>query len=91
MIIDSLLFAPWQYLFNVFNPETFKNLNDIQTYGDMLVRAFVILFLIIDFKKENLKYVIIACASAIFYPMLGIIIFALLYLEKQYNKADPLN
>ena len=88
MILNSLLFAPWALIFDIFNPEVFRNIGDIQEYGDYLVRLLTIVFLITDFQKEKLNYVILACISSLFYPLLGIIIFGLLYLEKQSEEAS---
>jgi hypothetical protein len=88
MIFNSLLFAPWTLVFDIFNPEIFRNIGDIQEYGDYLVRLLTIIFLITDFQKEKLNYVIVACISSLFYPFLGIIIFGLLYLEKQTEEAS---
>ena len=88
MILNSLLFAPWALVFDIFNPEVFRNIGDIQEYGDYLVRLLTIVFLIADFQKEKLNYVIISCISSLFYPLLGIIIFGLLYLEKQTEEAS---
>lgn len=83
MILNSLLFAPWALIFDIFNPTVFNNIGTIQEYGDYLVRLLTIIFLIADFHKEKLNYILVACISSLFYPLLGIIIFGLLYLEKQ--------
>ena len=88
MIFYSLLFAPWALIFDIFNPAVFKNIGDIQEYGDYMVRLLIIVFLIVDFKKEKLNYVMLACISSLFYPLLGIIIFGLLYLEKQTQASN---
>lgn len=88
MIFYSLLFAPWALIFDIFNPAVFQNIGDIQEYGDYMVRLLIIVFLIFDFKKEKLNYVMLACISSLFYPLLGIIIFGLLYLEKQTQASN---
>jgi len=92
MIISSLFGMPWIYvrhlIFDFNNPETFTLVDLIPKYIDYLIRFVVIILLIIDFKKENFKYIVITCIAAFFYPLLGIIIFSLLYLEKVNEKAS---
>jgi len=88
MIINAIIFFPWGYIIDVFDHQTFKNLDTFQTFGDYFVRLMTVLLLIIDFRKEKLPFMLLACVSSIFYPLLGIIIFSLLYLEKLKEKAS---
>lgn len=87
MLIHSVIFFPWMMILNVSNDRLFETVDDIQTYGDYFVKIITALLIFLDFKKEKLPYIAIACVSSLFYPFLGIVIFALLYLEKQ-NKAS---
>ncbi len=83
IIIDSIIFIPWGGILGFSDDKVFKNLDNVQTFGDYAIRVITLIFLIIDFKKANLKYVFLACISSLFYPLLGIIVFALLFLEKE--------
>ncbi len=86
-IIHSIVFLPWNMMgLDVFKPQTFEMLSNIQTYGDLSVKIITAVFIFIDFKKEKLPFMVLACISSLFYPFLGIVMFALLFLEKE-NKA----
>ena len=86
IIINSIIFAPWGFILDFSNNKTFESLAHFQNFGDYTIRVVTMIFLAIDFKKANLKYTFLACLSSLFYPLLGIIIFSLLFLEKE-NKA----
>ena len=85
LIIDSLFGKPWYYVRFLFlkNREYCDSesisminiINSIPDYVDYLFRIIVIILLIIDFKKHNLKGVVISCIAALFYPLLGITLY----------------
>jgi hypothetical protein len=89
LIVVSLFGMPWHYirywLFENYSQDSI--INSIPGYVDYLIRIIVIILLVIDFKKYNLKNVIISCISALFFPLLGIVIFAIMYLEKEKANA----
>ena len=60
----------------------------IPTIVEYVIRLIVIVLLIIDFKKNNLKNVILACISTLFFPLLGIVIFSILLIESERKKAN---
>lgn len=91
LIISSLFVIPWIYV-NVFmldslDRATYDLLQSIPNFVNYLIRLIVIALLIIDFRKENLKHVVLACIAALFYPLLGIVVFALLMLEKEKERV----
>lgn len=90
LIISSLFGMPWLYFrFLVFEklvPESI--VNSIPTIIDYLIRIVVIVLLIIDFKKYNLRNVVLTCIAALFFPLLGIVIFSILMLTDERNKAN---
>jgi hypothetical protein len=83
IIINSIIFAPWGFILDFSDDKVFENLGNFQTFGDYAIRVATMLFLAIDFKKANLNYAFLACLSSLFYPLLGIIVFSLLFLEKE--------
>jgi hypothetical protein len=89
LIIVSLFGIPWFYFRNWFfkdlHPDSF--IYSIPNIVDYLIRIIVIILLIMDYRKFKLKNVLISCISAFFYPLLGIVIFAILYLEKENANA----
>ena len=90
LIVISLFGMPWMYmrywLFESYSPDSL--VFRIPTYIDYLVRLVVIILLIIDFKKYNLKNVVISCIGALFFPLLGMVIFAIMFIANQKNKAN---
>jgi hypothetical protein len=92
MIVSSIFGMPWFYvrhlLFDINNRETYALIDSIPGYVDYLIRLITIVFLIIDFRREHLKYLVLACIAALFFPLLGIIMFSLLYLEKGRDKVS---
>ena len=90
LIISSIFGMPWLYFrFLVFEnlvPESI--VNSIPTIVDYLIRIVVIVLLIIDFKKYNLRNVVLTCIAALFFPLLGIVIFSILMLTDERNKAN---
>jgi cytochrome bd-type quinol oxidase subunit 2 len=95
LIIYALFGMPWHYIRFFFlknynyNPDSIINIDSIPTYADYLLCIIVIILLIIDFKKYNLKGVIFSCIAALFFPLLGITILAILLLldeKKSYEQ-----
>jgi len=91
LIVLALFGMPWIYvrhlMFDMTNHETFNLVDSIPGYVNYLIRLIVIVLLIIDFRKEKLKHVMLACVAALFYPLLGIVVFALLMLEKEKERV----
>ncbi len=90
LIISSLFGMPWSYIcfrfFQPANPESL--LFTIPHYADYLIKLIVIALLIFDLKKYDLKNTVITCIAALFFPLLGVVIFSILLLEKERNKAN---
>lgn len=85
LLVVSIFGMPWFYLrswiYEIYPPGSF--VDSIPGIVGYLIRIIVIILLITDFKKYNLKNVLISCVSALFFPLLGIVIFAIMYLEKE--------
>ncbi|MCK4662932.1 MAG: hypothetical protein KAT68_08710 [Bacteroidales bacterium] len=92
LIVTSLFGMPWIYvrhlIFDLNNHETYKLIDALPSYINYLIRLIIIVLLIIDFKKENLKYVVLTCIATLFYPLLGVVILSLLLLEKGKEPAS---
>jgi len=87
LIVSSLWGMPWLYIrwflfqkYENINIEVIKVINAIPNYFDWFFRILIIVLLIIDFKKYNLKNVILSCVAALFSPFLGIFVFVILLL-----------
>ncbi len=91
LIISSLFGMPWLYirhlLFDLNNQETYNLIDSIPGYINYLIRLVIIILLIIDFRKENLNYIVVTCIATLFYPLLGVVILSLLLLEKEIASA----
>lgn len=89
MIVSSLFGMPWFYLRHLIlqynGPDSI--IESIPTLVDYAIRLTVTVLLIIDFKKEGLKNVVLTCIAALFFPLLGIVIFAILLIENNRQKA----
>ena len=92
LIVSYLFGMPWFYvrrlLFDFNNYETYTLLNSIPHYVNYLIRLIIIVLLIIDFRSEKLNYIVLTCIATLFYPLLGIVIFSILLLEKWTKKAN---
>lgn len=90
LIIYSLFGMPWFYIrYLFFNDLGLDSIiNAIPSYMDYLIRLIVVILLIIDFKKYELKNVVISCIAALFFPLLGIVSFGILLLGKEKEKMD---
>ncbi|MEI7596508.1 MAG: hypothetical protein WCK02_12225 [Bacteroidota bacterium] len=90
LIVSSLFGVPWLYLrlliFKDINPDAIESY--IPTIVDYFIRLVTVVLLIIDFKKHNLKNVVVTCVGALFFPLLGIVILAIMLLEKAGKKAN---
>jgi len=88
LIISSLFGMPWFYIrffiFEYSGPNAI--IESIPTIIDYLIKLTVIVLLIIDFKKEQLKNIILTCIAAFLYPLLGIVIFAIMLIDKEIKK-----
>ncbi len=94
LIVSSLFGMPWFYIKNLIytNYPNIMNVSysfydNIPTIVDYLIRIIILILIINDFKKENIKNVLLTSIATIFYPLLGIVIFSILLLEKQKTKA----
>ena len=85
LIISSLFGMPWLYarylIFEYSGPDSI--IESIPTIIDYLIKLTVIVLLIIDFKKEQLKNIVLTCIAAFLYPLLGIVIFAIMLIDKE--------
>ncbi|WP_412464433.1 hypothetical protein [Flavobacterium mekongense] len=88
LIVNSIIFLPWIYWFDLSIEGNFEIFNEFQTYGNYLVKVLTTIFLIFDFKREKINYLFLSCVAGFFLPILGIVIFSLLYLEKTFNQAS---
>lgn len=90
LIISSLFGMPWVYLryllFPDYRPDSI--INSIPIYIDYLIRLIVIILLIIDFKKNDLKNVVLTCIAALFFPLLGIVVFSIILIESERKKTN---
>jgi hypothetical protein len=89
LIVMALFGMPWFYIRFMFFKEfvSYNFLTSLPTYVDFLIQLTVIVLLIIDFKKYKLKNVLIACIAALFFSLLGVVIFGILLLEKRLGAA----
>ena len=89
LIVSSLFGMPWFYIrflvFKDYGPDSI--VNSIPTCADYLIRVIVVILLIIDFKKYKLRNIVISCLAALFFPLLGIVIFGILLLG---NEIKPM-
>lgn len=93
LIVSSLFGMPWFYIrlfiFKDFWADSI--FNSIPTYIDYLIRLIVMALLIVDFRKYELKNVVISCIAALLFPLLGIVTFGILFLGNEMNKANAEN
>lgn len=78
---------PWLYLrhliFDLNNYDTFNLIDTLPGYINYLIRLIIIILIVLDFRKEKLKYFVMTCIATLFYPILGVVILSLLVLEKE--------
>jgi len=90
LIVSSLFGVPWLY-FRLLIFEDFRSdsiVSYIPTILDYSIRLVTIVLLIIDFKRYNLKNVVLSCIGALFFPLLGIVVFVIILLGQEKNKAS---
>lgn len=65
-------------------------LYSIPTYFSLIFNFIIIGFLIYDFRRHKLKYTLLTCIAAYFYPIFGVAVFLILYIfkEKQQIKIE---
>lgn len=89
LIVISLFGMPWFYirfwLFENYLPGSI--VDSIPTFAEYLIRLIVTILLILDFKRHHLKNVVISCISALFFPLLGIVIFAIMFIGNERKKV----
>ena len=91
IIIQSLFGMPWHHIRSLLtktynycpNPDSINYIDYIPSAVNFLIRIISIMLLIIDFKKYKLRGVIFACIAALFFPLLGVVIFAVLLLLEE--------
>ena len=92
LITSALWGMPWFYIswfiFQKYENINIDVINAIPHYLDWLFRIVVIVLLIIDFKKYNLKNAIISCIAALFFPFLGIVVFAILLILDEKKSGN---
>lgn len=89
LIIDAFFGIAWFYirywLFDI--SSTVPLLDSIPTIIDYVIRIIIITMLVSDFKKYNLKNALISCLGALFFPLLGVVIFSIMYILKEKASA----
>jgi len=92
IIIQSISGMPWIYLRNFILEIPYSGEESIIDYVPTIItysiKLIIIILLIIDFRKENLKFMILSCITVLFFPLLGVVIFSLLLLEKELKSAN---
>lgn len=90
LIISSFSEIMWFYIFYwIFVKLNFENhISAMPTFMDYLIRLIVVVLLIFDFKKHQLKNVVMACIAALLYPVFGIVLFSILFLTSKRIKAQ---
>jgi hypothetical protein len=94
LIVSSLFGMPWFYIKNLLYSNypnlisvTYSFYDNIPTIAEFLIKIAITILIIIDCKKENLSNVILTAIATFCFPLLGIVIFSILLLEKQKIKA----
>lgn len=85
LIISSLFGMPWAYfrflIFEYSGPDSI--IESIPIIIEYLIKIAVVVLLIIDFKKDKLKNVGLTCIAAFLFPLLGIVTYGLLLIDKE--------
>ncbi len=84
LLIQALFGMPWFYLrFVLFENLRPGSIQDyVPTIAEYVVKITVMILLFMDFKKYDLKLKFLAIISVLLTPLLGIVIFSLLLIEK---------
>lgn len=94
LIISSLFGMPWFYIMNLLYSNypnlvsaTYSFYDNIPTIAQFIIKIAITILIIIDCKKEKLTNIIVTAIATFCFPLLGIVIFSILLLEKQKIKA----
>lgn len=88
LIIDAFFGIAWFYIrYWLFEISTVPLLEQLPTIIDYVIRIIIITLLVGDFKKYNLKNAFISCLGALFFPLLGVVIFSIMYILKEKARA----
>ena len=92
MIISSILYRSLFYI-QIFNPDFFFLHNFM--YRNMVIdivlnlpNVIIAILLFKDMKFETLAFKLLTCVVAFFMPLLGILIYGLLFLTNDNNKIE---
>lgn len=88
LIIETLFSMFGIYIsFRLFGVSDFENIRVVPVLVDYLIRLVIIVLLIFDSMKYKLKYTFVSCVAALFYPLLGIVVFSVLMISKQTKEV----
>ena len=65
------------------NPGTYSLLNSFPIL--IIIKVVIFLFIVFDMKKYELNHFLLTSISALFFPLLGIIVLSIILIEKQNN------
>ena len=97
LAIWSAIGIVWAFVQPLFLGQNISDINDFETYSlvnslpsylGYLIRFAIAILLLVDFKKYNLNHKVLTFVATLFYPLLGVVIFALLLMGKSENKAS---
>lgn len=88
LIASSLFSISWMFIHYILVTNYTFSMESLNAIGyipllSYLINIIVAVLLIIDFNKYNLKNIVITCIAALCFPLLGIVIFAILFLLKE--------
>lgn len=85
-ILGGILSLPFNWFFKL-DMDKFVNISETLGYFQIGLKIVIAILLYIDFSKEKLSanYKYLAVFSSLFYGFLGIVIFSLLFLEKDLS------
>lgn len=85
LIISALFGVPWMYakLSIVELTGYYQFYDQLPTIVDYVTKLVIIVFLIRDFKKDKLGGIVLTCIATLLYPLLGVVILAVLLIDKE--------
>ena len=85
-IFGGILSLPLNWFFKL-DMDKYVQINETSGYFQIGLKIVIAILLYIDFSKENISsnYKYLAVFSSLFYGSFGIVIFSLLFLEKNLN------
>ena len=88
-IFGGILSLPFNWFFKL-DMDKFVKINETLGYFQIGLKIVIAILLYIDFSKENLSsnYKYLAVFASLFYGSFGIVIFSLLFLEKNLHKRN---